>query len=150
MIRSALLCAALTAAGTMSPAYAAEHGARMEQSFKKADRNGDGVLDRDEAKMMPRVAKNFDAIDVDKDGTISRDELRASMKSKKRTMHEKGKANFAAADKNGDGVLDRDEAKAMPRVAKNFDAIDVDKDGTVSAKEIHTYMKARRQERHKQ
>ena len=30
----------------------------------------------------------------------------------------------------------------MPRVAKNFGAIDADKDGTVSEKEIHDYMKA--------
>jgi Ca2+-binding EF-hand superfamily protein len=30
----------------------------------------------------------------------------------------------------------------MPRVAKNFDAIDTDKDGTVSMQEIHTFMKA--------
>ena len=38
--------------------------------------------------------------------------------------------------------LDKDEAKAMPRVAKNFDAIDADKDGTVSLEEIHAFMKA--------
>ena len=42
-----------------------------------------------------------------------------------------------------DGTLDRKEAKAMPRVAKNFDAIDTDKDGTVSLEEVHTFMKAR-------
>jgi Ca2+-binding EF-hand superfamily protein len=28
-------------------------------------------------------------------------------------------------------------------VAKNFDAIDVDKDGTVSLEEVHTFMKSR-------
>lgn len=31
----------------------------------------------------------------------------------------------------------------MPRVARHFDAIDTDKDGTVSEQEIHAYMKAR-------
>ena len=31
----------------------------------------------------------------------------------------------------------------MPNVAKNFDAIDTDKDGTVSLKEVHTFMKAK-------
>jgi hypothetical protein len=35
------------------------------------------------------------------------------------------------ADKDH-GTLDQKEAKAMPGVAKNFDAIDADKDGTVS------------------
>lgn len=56
--------------------------------------------------------------------------------------HDKGPDAFKKADKDNDGTLDRKEAKAMPRVAKNFDAIDVDKDGTVSLDEIHTYMKA--------
>jgi hypothetical protein len=60
----------------------------------------------------------------------------------KDSMHDKGDAAFKAADKDNDGTLDRNEAKAMPNVAKNFDAIDTDKDGTVSLAEIHTYMKA--------
>ena len=61
------------------------------------------------------------------------------------SKHDKGHAAFKKADKDSDGTLDRKEAKAMPRVAKNFDAIDVDKDGTVSLEEVHTYMKARHQ-----
>ena len=56
--------------------------------------------------------------------------------------HDKGAAAFKKADKDNDGTLDRNEAKAMPEVAKNFDAIDADKDGTVSLDEVHTYMKA--------
>ena len=57
--------------------------------------------------------------------------------------HDRGGAAFKKADKDNDGTLDRNEAKAMPRVSKNFDAIDVDKDGTVSLEEVHTFMKAR-------
>jgi Ca2+-binding EF-hand superfamily protein len=60
----------------------------------------------------------------------------------KDSMHDKGDAAFKEADKDNDGTLDRNEAKAMPNVAKNFDAIDTDKDGTVSLAEINTYMKA--------
>jgi len=60
----------------------------------------------------------------------------------KDSMHDKGDAAFKEADKDNDGTLDRNEAKAMPNVAKNFDTIDTDKDGTVSLAEIHTYMKA--------
>jgi Ca2+-binding EF-hand superfamily protein len=60
-----------------------------------------------------------------------------------KSMHDKGDAAFKKADKDNDGTLDRKEAKAMPHVAKNFDAIDVDKDGTVSLDEVHTYMKAK-------
>ena len=58
------------------------------------------------------------------------------------SKHDKGHAAFKKADKDNDGTLDRKEAKAMPRVSKNFNAIDVDKDGTVSIDEVHTYMKA--------
>jgi hypothetical protein len=65
--------------------------------------------------------------------------------SPKKSRHEKGAAAFKKADKDNDGTLDREEAKAMPHVAGNFDAIDTDKDGTVSLKEIHTFMKARHQ-----
>jgi Ca2+-binding EF-hand superfamily protein len=60
----------------------------------------------------------------------------------KQNMHDKGAAAFAKADKDHDGTLDRKEAKKMPNVAKNFDAIDTDKDGTVSLDEVHTYMSA--------
>jgi Ca2+-binding EF-hand superfamily protein len=59
--------------------------------------------------------------------------------------HDKGHDAFKKADKDNDGTLDRKEAKAMPQVAKNFDAIDADKDGTVSLDEVHTFMKARHQ-----
>ena len=44
---------------------------------------------------------------------------------------------FAAADKNRDGKLTLEEAKAgMPRVAANFQRIDTQKKGYVTAAEI--------------
>jgi len=146
MLKLAMLATtAVVGAVIMTPSVAlAEHHEKLETAFKKADKDNDGTLDKEEAKAMPRVAKNFDAIDADKDGTVSLDELKASMKAMKKGMHEKGKAAFEKADKDGDGTLDKEEAKAMPRVAKNFDAIDADKDGTVSLDEIHTFMKAHR------
>ncbi len=57
-------------------------------------------------------------------------------------MNENGDATFNKADKDSDGTLDRKEARKVPRVAKNFDAIDADHDGTVSLGEVHTYMAA--------
>ena len=132
-------CAALIAPYALC---ADQPGTRLEAAFKKADADNDGTLTRDEAKSMPRVAKNFDAIDADKDGTVSLDEIRVSMKQAGKEMHDRAVEKFKAADKDNDGTLDKNEAKAMPRVAKNFDAIDADKDGTVSEQEIHDYMKA--------
>lgn len=44
---------------------------------------------------------------------------------------------FQAADTNHDGKLTLDEAKAgMPRVARNFDKIDVEKKGYVTLEQI--------------
>jgi len=138
---TALLASAAMLAPVFS-AHAEEKGARLEAAFKKADKDNDGTLTKDEAKSMPRVAKNFDAIDADKDGTVSLAEIHASMKQKGKEMHDSAVEKFKAADKDNDGTLTKEEAKAMPRVAKNFDAIDTDKDGTVSEKEIHDFMKA--------
>ena len=59
-----------------------------------------------------------------------------------KSKHAMGDAAFKKADKDNDGTLDRKEAKAMPNVAKNFDAIDTDKDGTVSLNEVHIAMRA--------
>lgn len=135
----------LIACATLIAPYASaagQPGGKLEAAFKKADTDNDGTLTKDEAKSMPRVAKNFDAIDTDKDGTVSLREIRASMKKAGKAMHDRGVERFKSADKDNDGTLTKDEAKAMPRVAKNFDAIDTDKDGTVSEQEIHDYMKA--------
>jgi Ca2+-binding EF-hand superfamily protein len=52
-------------------------------------------------------------------------------------------AAFNKADKDHDGTLDRKEAKKFNKnAAKNFDAIDTDKDGTISMDEVNTYMAA--------
>ncbi len=138
-----LVCTlAVATVGLWTSVARADHAADLEAAFKKADKDNDGTLDKDEAKSMKHVSRHFDSIDADKDGTVSLDELKASMKGMHKGMHEKGEAAFKKADKDADGTLDKEEAKAMPRVAKNFDAIDTDKDGTVSLDEIHTYMKA--------
>ena len=51
-------------------------------------------------------------------------------------MHERMKA----ADKDGDGKFSREEANAsLPRIAKNFDAIDTNKDGFVTKDELKAF-----------
>ena len=126
-----------------------DHGARMEAHFKNADKDNDGSLTREEARAMPRVAKNFDAIDTDKNGTVTPTEMQTARKKMAKEAHKRGAERFKAADKDGDGSLTREEATAMPKVAKNFDAVDADQSGTVTKKEIHGYMKAHRQGRKK-
>ena len=126
-----------------------EHGSRMEAHYKNSDKDNDGSLTREEARAMPRVAKNFDAIDTDKSGTVTLAEIQVAMKKMAKEMHERGEQRFKAADKDNDGSLTREEAKVMPKVEKNFDAIDADKSGTVTGKEIHDYMMTHRQGRKK-
>jgi len=59
-------------------------------------------------------------------------------------MHEMFEQRFKKADTNGDGKLSKTEAQAgMPRVAKNFDAIDTDKDGFITQAEIAAAMASR-------
>lgn len=42
-----------------------------------------------------------------------------------------------SADSNGDGVIDKAEADAkLPRIAKNFDRLDSDRDGKLSPEEL--------------
>ena len=47
-------------------------------------------------------------------------------------MHER----FKAADKDGDGKISRAEAVALPRIAKQFDEIDTNKDGFITTEEL--------------
>jgi Ca2+-binding EF-hand superfamily protein len=142
MYRSAALIICITSVLSASPAPAAEHGKKLEQAFKQADKDNDGSLDREEAKALPRVAKNFDRIDADKSATVTLDEIRASAHEAVQKMKAEHQARFAAADKDHDGTLDREEAKALPRVAKHFDAIDADQSGTVSEEEIRKHAQA--------
>ena len=113
------------------------HGGGMH--MQDADTNGDGFIDKNEAKAMQE--KHFDEMDTDHDGKLSKDEIKAGMHDGKGGMHGKGSHEFMGADKDNDGTLDREEAKKLPRVFKNFDAIDTDKDGTVDRDEVHNFMK---------
>lgn len=61
---------------------------------------------------------------------------------------DKAIAMFKKRDKDHDGTLDRTEAKAAPFIDKHFEAIDTDKDGTISMEEIQAYSTAKISEMH--
>jgi Ca2+-binding EF-hand superfamily protein len=123
--------AILTALGLASAAaiaVAAPEG-RGQDRLKAADTNGDGMISKEEAKALPRLAKHFDEIDANHDGQITADEMRAH--------HEKMRGeHWKKLDTNGDGKISKEEAKAHPRLAERFDQLDANKDGFLTPDEI--------------
>ena len=93
---------------------------------KKADKDNDGTLDKNEVKAHKMLSKHFDMIDTDKDGTIDQAEINAH--------------KVLMADKDNDGTIDKKEVKHK-QIAKKFDELDTDKDGTLDAKEILSFFK---------
>jgi Ca2+-binding EF-hand superfamily protein len=132
--RSLLLAFALASAATF--AAAAEHPGpqgKMMERLKAADTNGDGMISREEAKALPRIAKNFDAIDANHDGQVTMEELRAFHQSQ-RQAH--AGERWKHLDADGDGRISRAEAAKFPRLAEHFDAIDTNGDGFLTPDEL--------------
>ena len=50
-------------------------GARLQQRFHQADRNGDGRIDRYECQALPWLSRNFTSFDLDGDGGLTLTEL---------------------------------------------------------------------------
>jgi Ca2+-binding EF-hand superfamily protein len=141
MIRTSFLLAAIV---TLTPmvVLAADPAPRPAPNgesewFKQLDTNQDGVISKDEAAKMPRIAQSFDRLDADHDGMITQDEMRAAAEARREEAKAEMAARFKAADKNGDGLLSKEEATAgMPMVARRFDQLDTNKDGEVSPEEL--------------
>jgi len=128
----------LVAAGLAAAAFAAQASpdaasrgphAGMDR-LRQADTNGDGMINRDEAKALPMIARHFDEIDANQDNQITVDELRA--------FHEAMRAqHFKKLDTDGDGRISRGEAEAAaPRLAAHFDQLDANKDGFLTPEEL--------------
>jgi hypothetical protein len=56
------------------------------------------------------------------------------------------RGKMKAADTNGDGMISKAEAATLPRLAKDFDAIDANKDGLVAPDEMRAFHGAKRAE----
>lgn len=50
-------------------------------TFKRADKNADGKLSKEEAASLPAVAARFDEFDLDKDGNLSLEEFTRAISS---------------------------------------------------------------------
>ena len=130
---------------------------RLAEQFRRADKDGNGVLSRDEAAdYAPLRANRFDAVDINGDGRISPEEIRAFRKTERIARRARrnlrggrGRSKFdryfARADTDGDGALTRAEAAiGLPRVGRKFSRIDRDGDGRVTWEETQAWFALRR------
>ena len=140
MNKLAIILAGIAMAAVAAPSFAAEQergpGPGMER-LKAADKNGDGLISRAEAAVLPRIAAQFDALDTNKDGQLSPEELRAHHQAM-RAQHEAKRAErWKKVDTDGDGRISKAEAQAnAPRMFEHFDQIDTNKDGFISQEEM--------------
>jgi RND family efflux transporter MFP subunit len=158
--RAGVVAAALTLLALPAAPPSSAQGKELSDRAKQNDRNGNGVIDRDEAGGP--LKDNFDAMDCDRSGTLDGAEIRSFFTGEGCPAAPAASASPAApspaapaaaqtakkslpplsdrakqSDRNGNGVIDRDEAGGP--LKDNFDAMDCDKSGTLDGGEIRGF-----------
>jgi Ca2+-binding EF-hand superfamily protein len=104
--------------------------------MKAIDTNGDGKLSSEEHAAGAK--QTFDAMDSNGDGKVTAAEMEAAQE--RTSGKETSKAEMRAAnkikviDRDGDGVLT--EVERASAVRTMFEALDTDKDGSISQSEV--------------
>jgi Ca2+-binding EF-hand superfamily protein len=62
----------------LQPAQTPQERMTPDGAFKRADTNGDGRLNKEEAARMPAISARFAELDKDKDGALSMAEFMAA------------------------------------------------------------------------
>jgi Ca2+-binding EF-hand superfamily protein len=106
-------------------AVAGSHG----RALQKLDTDGDGKVTPTE--MRQAATERHSAADADGDKAVTRAEMTAHMQAKRAEHRAKV---FAKKDTNADGALSPDELSRMPDAV--FQKLDVDNNGSLSAKEF--------------
>ncbi len=150
----------------------AQAGERAAQQFDRLDANRDGTLDQSDmqARMLARQAERFTSLDTDRNGSISRAEWDAGHQM---MMSRRGERHAAMGQRMGRGGAMRDgmmmrrggaglgQQGATPGTARSpltrdafvnsayalFDALDANRDGTVTQAERAARRAEMRQQR---
>ena len=114
----------------------AMHGERMPPMFSQFDKNKDSRVSREEAREgMDRM---FAEADTNKDGFISTEEMQAHHRAMREQFRQSMRDYWKKADIDGDGALSKAEAETakMPRLLRDFDKLDKNKDGKLTPDEM--------------
>ena len=114
-------------------------------AFAASDANRDGKLSMAEfqAARTQKLAEQFASMDANRDGGLTQDEMREAVREHKHMRSARKHQAMAmreqarALDSNGDKALSRAEiGNKIPKLVENFDAIDLDNDGTLNRQEM--------------
>jgi hypothetical protein len=103
-------------------AWSSSQRSQFNQYFAQYDRNGDGVVTRNE---FPADASLFNQLDLNRDGALTRAEVEQAVPNRQAA---EGLAR--GYDRNGDGVITRNE---FPGNDVAFSRLDKNRDGVISA-----------------
>ena len=113
------------------------HSARMETLFIRLDVNRDGRLDASELQGRRALSRRLER--QNNRSYLLLDDLRpqGSSPSGPRLKH-----HFKQADRDRNRRLDRREARGIPWISRNFNALDRDRDGTVTLEELWDHQRS--------
>ena len=124
----------------------------LDTNFKAIDKNGNGTLDSAEmsaaetqaqqrqiAAIRSRFEAQFAKADTNKDGSLSKAEFMAATAVAPKSTNN-GAQMVGQLDKNKDGKVSADEYRTP--VLARFDAIDSNKDGTITPAEAKARLRA--------
>ena len=77
-------------------------------------------------------------------GKLTREEMAAAHEQRGQRMGDR-RERMRELDKDGDQMLSRAEVESMPKLAQNFDSIDVNRDGKLCREEMRAAREQRRE-----